>query len=362
MNESPGGIPPGWGRAHADSSGGQGRGTGGWGPGGGWGGLQQPQAPQPGVVPLRPLSVGEILDGAFSTARRHWKTALGVSFAVAASTQAVGTVITGLWLRDLPDVADLDESTPVREWLDAAVKDLGGTAVMGLVGLVGSVFAAAMLTFVVSRAVLGRPVTTREAWARTRPQLGSMAGLFCLVPLLVVGVFGVGLLPGLLLLASGAEGPGVLAMATGGLAAVALAAWLWVRYSLAAPALVLEKQGAIASMRRSAKLVRGSGWRILGIQLLAALLVFMIGTVVQIPSTVIGLLTSTDLENLSAGFAPGSMSWSYLIITGISATISSTVALPITSGVTALLYMDQRIRRESLDIELTRAAAEDEQK
>ncbi|MEU1378004.1 glycerophosphoryl diester phosphodiesterase membrane domain-containing protein [Streptomyces triculaminicus] len=361
MNDSPGGTPPGWGRARADSGGGQGQGSGGWGPGGGWGGFQQPQAPQPGVVPLRPLSVGEILDGAFSAARRHWRTALGVSFVVAASTQAVGTVVTGLWLRNLPDVSDLDETTPVREWLDAVVKDLGGTAVMALVGLVGSVFAAAMLTFVVSRAVLGRPVTAREAWARTRPHLGSMAGLFCLMPLLVGGVFAVGLLPGGLIVASGAEGPGLLALAAGAIAAIVLAAWLWVRYSLAAPALVLEKQGAIASMRRSAKLVRGSGWRILGIQLLATLLVFMIGTVVQVPATIIGLFTSVDLENLSGGFQSGSMSWSYLIISGISATISSTIALPITSGVTALLYMDQRIRRESLDIELARAAAEGEQ-
>ena len=36
--------------------------------------------------------------------------------------------------------------------------------------------------------------------------------------------------------------------------------------------------------------------------------------------------------------------------------VASTVTLPISAGVTSLLYMDQRIRRESLDIELARAA------
>ena len=40
-------------------------------------------AAKPGVIPLRPLGVGEILDGAVSTMRAHWRTVLGISLTVA---------------------------------------------------------------------------------------------------------------------------------------------------------------------------------------------------------------------------------------------------------------------------------------
>lgn len=36
--------------------------------------------------------------------------------------------------------------------------------------------------------------------------------------------------------------------------------------------------------------------------------------------------------------------------------IGSMITFPITAGVTVLLYIDQRIRREALDLELSRAA------
>ena len=36
--------------------------------------------------------------------------------------------------------------------------------------------------------------------------------------------------------------------------------------------------------------------------------------------------------------------------------VSQTVVIPFTAGIVALLYIDRRIRREALDIELARAA------
>lgn len=112
----------------------------------------------------------------------------------------------------------------------------------------------------------------------------------------------------------------------------------------------------IRSMARSAKLVRGSWWRMFGIQLLAAFIVYMLSSIIQIPFLLIG--TAAGEGGLS-GFVSGETSsygWGSLIIIGIGAVIGSTITFPISAGVTALLYMDQRIRREALDIELARAA------
>ncbi|AZQ71865.1 hypothetical protein EKH77_12180 [Streptomyces luteoverticillatus] len=376
MNDSPDRTPQGRGRARAnsgsgnDNSGGQWGNSSGWGGGGGssgngsggWGGQQwsppPPPAPRPGVVPLRPLGVGEILDGAVSTTRLYWRTVLGVSATVALGTQAAGTTVTGLWFRDVAGLNKLADpgTADLHEVLDAVGKSLGSLTVASLVGLVGTIIASAMLTVVVSRAVLGRPASMGDAWRDARPRLLALTGLFLLVPLLMAAAFAVCLVPGLAV-AAGSDagisgdpsGGGAGLLALGGLAGMAVAAWLWVRYSLAAPALMLEKQGVIGAMRRSAKLVRGAGWRIFGIQVLAAFIVFMIGSMAQIPTSLIdGLVTGeSTMDHLT---------WTSLIINGVGAAIGSALALPITAGVTALLYMDQRIRRESLDIELARAA------
>lgn len=323
----------------------------------GWGWGHQPwapppRAPQPGVIPLRPLGVGEILQGSLTTMLKYWRTVLPVSLGVALGTQAVATVVTGLWRQDSEALENLRDNASPRRVLEVMGDSMGTMGVTMVIGLIGSIIAATMLTVVVSRAVLGQSATAGEAWRSSRPQLARMAGLLCLIPLLMVGVMAVAVAPGLLLYAAGAEPFGAALALFGILAGMVGTMWLWIRYCLAAPALVLEKQGVIASMRRSAKLVRGAWWRIFGVQILALLLLFAVAMIVEIPVGIIQLIVAGDLESAA------SFSWTSVIITGVGAVVSSTLTLPFTAGVTALIYMDQRIRRESLDVELIRAAEE----
>lgn len=329
----------------------------------GWGHWQpawnQPPVPQPGVIPLRPLAVGEILDGAVSSAREHWRTALGIALGVAVMIQIASTVATGIWLRNNSGLEALqDDPNPSTEELtDALQGTLSSAGVELLATLVGTVVATAMLTIVVSRAVLGRPVALGEAWRESRPQLPRLLGLTLLVLLIVVGAFAVGLAPGLLLAVAGASEAGSILAILGGLAGLVGGVWLWVRYCLAAPALMLERQSVTGALRRSAKLVTRSWWRIFGIQLLAVLLVTVVGFIVQIPASLVaGLVEGNGVDNIIAG-TDFSVSWTYLIILGIGSVVASTITLPLSAGITALLYMDQRIRREALDLELARAAS-----
>ncbi|MFF4607984.1 hypothetical protein ACFY12_35265 [Streptomyces sp. NPDC001339] len=350
--------PHGRSRASASASGGPG-----WNPPAGqqppWGGSWAPVPPaaKPGVIPLRPLGVGEILDGAVATLRAHWRTVLGISLVVAVVSQTATTVVTGLWFRGTDRVPVANDDVPaVRETLQDIGGQLVGSALTSVIGLLATLIATGLLTMVVSRAVLGRSVTTGDAWRDARGQLPRLLGLLLLLPVLVTAIFVVGLAPGLIVTAAGAGTVGVVLTLLGAVAAVVVSIWLWIRYSLASPALMLEKQGVIASMRRSAKLVRGAWWRVLGAQLLAALVLMIVGSMVQIPATVIAFLI--DGENVMgwASGTAGSMSWSFLIVLGIGAVIGSTITYPISAGVTVLLYVDQRIRREALDLELARAA------
>ncbi|MGW5636125.1 DUF7847 domain-containing protein [Streptomyces sp. NPDC003832] len=347
---------PGWG-AQPPAAGGPGGyggpgGHGAW--GGGWGG--PPPAAKPGVIPLRPLGVGELLDGAVSTMRAHWRTVLGISLTVAVLTEIVVVLLQGFVLNDRVDTSALDDPSATLGELTRAMGDaLLSYGVISLISLIGTIVATALLTTVTSRAVLGKSVTTGEAWSDARPQLVRLFGLIFLLLLIAFGIVAVGVLPGVLVAASGAAEAGAALTVLGSLCTIVVALWLMMRFSLASPALMLEKQGIVKSMSRSAKLVRGSWWRIFGIQLLAMIIASILASIIAIPFAFLaGALSSDGVSGLLEG--TGDLGWTFLIVSGIGSVIGSMITFPISAGVTVLLYIDQRIRREALDLELARAA------
>ncbi|WP_435969782.1 hypothetical protein [Streptomyces sp. Qhu_M48] len=329
---------------------GQGRGWGAPPPNPQWG---RPPAAKPGVIPLRPLGMGEILDGAVKTLRAYWRTVLAITVTVAVISQIADILAQRYLVPEAP--APSPDATPaeaLEQSLEAAQSSLIGLGPALLVTLMASLFSAALLTVVISRAVLGRPVSLGSAWQEARPRLLQLVGLTLLLAALSAGVVLVGLLPGLLIGGSA----GVALTLLGGLGSLVAAVWLMIRFSLASPALMLERRGVIQSLKRSAKLVQGAWWRIFGITLLTQLLIFVFAMIIAIPFTILGIAVDGDgfsglLEGSSTTFG-----WSFLIITGIGGVITSAITYPISAGVTVLLYVDQRIRREALDLELARAA------
>lgn len=376
--QDPGQTPPppapGPGRGSDHSGGpaggrGQGGGYGGWGgpgrgyggPGGraGWGGNWDgpPPAAKPGVIPLRPLGVGEILDGAVSTMRTYWRTVLGISLTVAVVTEIAVILLQGFVLDDSTDSDVLnDPSATVGELSRALGDTMLNSGVVLLITLLGTIVATALLTSVTSRAVLGKSVTTAEAWGDARPQLPKLFGLTFLLPLIAIAIVALGTLPGVLAAASGAGDAGVALAVLGGLGAGIVALWLVIRFSLASPALMLEKQSIWKSMSRSAKLVRGSWWRVFGIQLLATIIANIVASIVVIPFAFLAAALSGDGVTGFLNSGSGDLGWTFLIVSGIGSVIGSMLTFPITAGVTVLLYIDQRIRREALDLDLARAA------
>ncbi|GGS52669.1 proline-rich domain-containing protein [Streptomyces violaceus] len=325
---------------------------GGW--GSGWGG--PPPAAKPGIIPLRPLGVGEILDGAVSTMRTYWRTVLGISLTVAVLTEIIVVLFQGLVLDDSSTDALNDPSATLSELSRAMSDALLNSTVVFVISLVGTVIATALLTTVTSRAVLGKSVTIGEAWRDARPQVVKLFGLICLLLLITAGIVTVGTLPGILVTVSGSTGAGVALTVLGVIGAGIVALWLMIRFSLASPALMLEKQGIKKAMSRSAKLVQGTWWRIFGIQLLATIIANVVASIIVIPFTFLAAALSGDGVTGWLNSGGADLGWTFLIVSGIGAVIGSMITFPITAGVTVLLYIDQRIRREALDLELARAA------
>lgn len=355
--------PPGW-SAQQPPPAGPGWGAPGWGappPGPGWGlpGWQTTarSAFKPGIVPLRPLGVGEILDGAISGIRANPKVMLGLSAIVVAISEIVQTVV--LWLLLRGTVASLittDGTEPSRRdvlnFLGASVGTLGITLV---ITVLARLVLTGILTVVVSRLVIARPVSLAEAWRAALPRLLPLLGLILLSSVVTVLILAVGTGPGLLLLGLTGSGPGgALLMLFGLCLSAVVAVFVWVRYfSLASPALVLEKQGVFASMKRSGTLVRSSWWRVFGILLLALVIAGIIAAIIQMPFTL--LSRGGDLVG-GTGNGAFVTSLGGMLVAAIGGIIAGTITQPFSAGVSVLLYVDQRMRREGLDIELTRAA------
>ncbi len=215
----------------------------------------------------------------------------------------------------------------------------------GLAGLVLS----GIITAVVGKAVLGEPMSAGEAWQAVRPLLGRLVGLVLLTGVLVAAAPVAAAV--VLAVAYGVAGPAGLVIGVPLLlAAVVTAVVVYVRLSLAAPALVLERVGVREALRRSSVLVRRSAWRVFGITLLAGVVAQVVSGVLQIPFQAV---SGFSLLRGAHGRL-GGRRWSSR---RSGRALAQTLTAPFTSGVRALLYVDRRMRAEGLDVALAAAAA-----
>jgi hypothetical protein len=308
------------------------------------------------VVPLRPLDAGEILNGAFASARQHWRTAVLLVFGVALLTETASALISAFLVDDtrIKDLNDNPDPT-LSDVLHAFSGSAGASALVALTSIMGLILASGLVTVLISRSVLGRPADFRSVWRETRPRFPQLLGLGLLIPLGFAAFIAVLALPGALIALSGARDAGIAFGILGILAGCVVYVRQWNLWSLAAPALLLERQGIKEAMKRSAKLVNGAWWRVFGVQLLVTVVVGIAGFIMQLPFAVIA--TTADDDGLSSLFAMDTETgWSAVIITIVGGVIVSTLTLPVSAGAVSLLYIDQRVRREALDVDLARAA------
>ncbi|WP_405830383.1 glycerophosphoryl diester phosphodiesterase membrane domain-containing protein [Streptomyces sp. NBC_00105] len=308
-----------------------------------WG---SPPAAKPGVIPLRPLGLGEILDGAVATMRTHWRSVLPITLVVATVVQVISVLVQKYMLADVV-LAPNEDMTP-EQMLDSLGSTLSVSVVTQFIQILGTIVVTAMLTMVFSRAVLGQSSSVSTAWREARPQLLRLIGLTLLLALGAVLIGAVLVLPGIT-----ADSTGLIIL--GFVAWLPLLVWLGIKFSLASPALMLEMSSVFKAFTRSSKLVKGSWWRVFGITLLTGIIAFVVGLMIVGPLQLVGLLAfGGGFDALEDGSAQ--TAWGTLIFSAVGLIIAQTIVMPIQSGVTVLLYVDQRIRREGLDLELARAA------
>lgn len=287
------------------------------------------------VLPLRALTVGDVLDGAFRLLRgRFGRVALAVVVVLGpfqflssflASRLLPGGGAFGPPAMGEPDLVEIDDATIAAAF--------GLMSVTGILGFVVHVVVAGALVWLVLREDAGG-----------RPAVGeSLAGGLGRAWALIGGTF----LVGLLALAAGAVLAGVIAalvMLAWPLAILVAVPAVPLLFALAAAAtslvvpvaMVETDAGPARCARRALSLVRRRLGMMLGVTVLV-LLVLMVVTFAV--SMVLGV----------ASWLAGPLAW---VVDGVSGTAVSIVTTPVTVFAALLLYVDARVRLEGWDLQL----------
>jgi hypothetical protein len=320
----------------------------------------QPQAPRPGVIPLRPLGVGEILDGAFTSIRRNPRATLGIAALLLTASAVITTTLSLILVHyvgtvNLPTPGQQLTTEQASHLLTRMGEVLAPTAAVSIVlAFIVDTVLTGLLTVVIGRSVLGHKITAGEAWQIARPRLPALIGATLLIPLILIGLWAAYAI--VLIVLAVLHAPGALIgglAALGAIAGVVLTIWFTIMFRMAAQAVVLEREGPVRALGRSWRLVRGSFWRVLGITLLAGLIVVVTAGVLQIPFSLLAALAGggNSLLPATGGNVAG------ILISAVGGVVAGAVARPISAGVAVLLYVDLRMRREGLDLVLQTAAS-----
>ena len=321
--------------------------------------------PKPGLIPLRPLSFGTLIGAPFQALRRNPKITVGAALLLQGiPTILVSVVLAGAVYFLLERVVNSDASD--RNTLLAGA--IGGTVVLGLLSLVVSAISGALLQGVVvgevARETLGEKLTFRSLWQLVRGRIGALIGWtflvsfawFVAIALVVAVVFALAALGG------GAGVVGAVAVGIlGGFGLVALAIWINTKIALVPSAIVLERLRIGEAVARSWRLTNGYFWKSFGLIALIGVIIYMVTQIVATPFSLIGGM-------LGGIFAPTSLStddassFTQVIVgqLGVSALASvvgavvGAIGSVVETAAVSLLYLDLRMRKEGLDLQLVR--------
>jgi hypothetical protein len=320
-----------------------------------WGGYQQEY--KPGIVPLRPLSVGEVIDGSFSTIRKYPRIVFGFAAVLSVIAQLIRLVV-GLALNNVPGTfgsssfssssfGSGDSSTGTStDNLHSVSTSLAGSGATLVVNALCVAVLAGVVTGVVGKAVIGQRADGREIIGAVRQRwfgllvVSILAEILPWAPLVVVVLLAV-------LLAVASTGLGVAVGVIGGLAAVALGVLFWGRLAVAVPIFILERRGPGASIARSWRLVKGAFWRTWGLRALVQIIVSIAASILSIP--LVAILIPSALH----GKTPSTIVLVLLVIFGA---VVWMLTQPLIAASLTLIYIDRRMRAEGLDLQLTQAA------
>lgn len=319
--------------------------------------------PKPGLIPLRPLDLGTMLGASFRVLRRNPRPTFGASLLIQGGSSVLLLAVIGLvgWAT----LGRIDSSTST----DQSTIIAGSFGIIGLASIIplflsiaGSALLQGIIVLEVARGTLGEKLTLRQLirlargriWAVIRWSLLlvlifaiAAAVLAAIITVFVVALGNVGAVIGILL---------GLAFV---LACVVAACWIGTKLSLVPSAIMLERLTVRQAIARSWRLTKGNFWRTFGILALVTVIVQVVSSIISLPVNFLASIVSTliDPNGQSTATAIAVLSGVSLLVIAVSLVFSAITAV-IQTSTTALLYLDLRMRREGLDLDLARFVEE----
>lgn len=274
----------------------------------GWSGPEAGTA-RTGPLPLYPMTLSDVLDGAFKLLKANARAVFLVVAALMVAPQLAiawaGSDLASFGLVGL--VANPVEDDRVPLIVFAVV-----------INTVCGALAAGGVSRIAAASYLGREMTAGAALRIVVQRAGPLLAAFVLVHLAEL---------------SG----GILA----GVGLIATMPLFMAMYVLVTPVIVVEEIGPLSAMRRSWRLVRPRFWAVLGTALIAGFLAWMLSQILAAGPTGVSF------------FFGGAIAWLLVAIGGVAATV---IATPIVAITATLLYFDARIRHEGFDLQILAAA------
>ena len=300
-----------------------------------------PQSPVPAAAyELRPLTLSEILDRTFSVYRsRFWLFA-----GIGAFAAALQTAMSALQLIPLHMGKMGPRAAPIGSAAMAGLMGgfFIGIAVFAILYMLAFAITQAATVFAVSEVYLGKQITVAESFSATWRKWYRQVGVaiwqswsFAWLPIVLI-------LPGAILLGIGSTGLKVVGgglLFLGILGGVPAGIILALRNALGVQATVIEQLTVRASMRRSKFLTDGAKGRIFVMGLVAGALNYVAG-MLQMP-----LMMFVTFTLAKGGHAVGSEIAMLLVSFVAHAAVSPVMMIGV-----SLIYFDQRVRKEALDL------------
>ena len=266
---------------------------------------------------LRPLGIGEMVDGALRLYRTNFLTLIKISGAVLVPLgliQLIATVMVGPV--DFNAFVDIDPNATAAEQLAPLIPLYTALGLTSLLTLAGTVLVQGASITVFAQVYQG----VEPDW---KASLGTGAKRFVA---LAVSTF-------LLSLGSG----------LGLILCIVPGVFLFTTWSVSPAALVAEQKGPVAALSRSYQLVRGRFWPVFGAIVLSYLLYSVASQIVSAIASVITIAVSVNTGTFS--FVP----------TVVGSIIVSVLAAPFLAAMITIIYFDLRVRKEGYDLELMAA-------
>jgi hypothetical protein len=275
--------------------------------------LDQPARAAVPKIKLRPMTVADIVDGAFTIIKARPARIFGIAalFVVPVTLLVTylerqlydGDSLVDIYSSDPAVVAESSESSPLDQnlllFLELVLPALALVAVAGAIARL------------VRSWSFGHDAPAGELLGWVARSAWPLFASYLLVHL--------------------AEGVGALACFIGAVFVMPL-------FAVTAPVIGMEDAGPITAMKRAANLAGKRYWAVLGVNLL-------IGVVATLLSMALG-----GLPGALASLFGADIGWVLIAVGGV---VSGVVTTPFVAAATVLLYLDLRVRNEGIDLEMT---------